>query len=124
MLSINLKKWQKGGVIGFAIGIIIACFLILSTTFNLGESVWKWLLYLNASLYVICKDITFINLKWFYYGLSGIMIIIYTAFGIIIGKVQQVNRPLTRRLLSVLIALVLIIYFVFNVLLGMWLEQA
>jgi len=53
----NLKKWQKRGLIGCAVGLLFACLLMLTVILDLDSAweriLWKWITDLHASLHVI-----------------------------------------------------------------------
>ena len=121
----NLKKWQKGGLIGCAVGLLFACLLMLSLILDLEEIVWKWITYLHASLYVISEAIIpFRPFRWVYYGFSGAIVVFYGGFGALMGRIQQVTSPFSRWLLTGLLALFLLLFHGVSFIIGMLLEHA
>lgn len=94
---ISLEKWQRGGVIGCAIGLLIACFtgllLTLGTNLDLHEAnnAWEWIIRLHAFLYLVFVTSIDIDSEVILHWLtSGAIIACYGGFGAIIGRTQQV----------------------------------
>jgi len=121
----NLKKWQKGGLIGCGVGLIFACLLMLSKTLDLEEIVWKWITELHMWLYVIFWRI--IPLRPYimgYYATAGAIVVFYGVLGILVGRVQQMASPIWKWLLTALLALFLLLFYGLSVFLAMWWEHA
>jgi hypothetical protein len=118
----SLKKWQKGGLIGGAVGLLIACVLMLSILLELylgsywAQAVGRWLTYLHDSLYLICGGITPV--------LAVAIVAVYGGFGALMGAIQQMANPFRRWGLTALLALFLPFIYWFNYQLAMALEYA
>jgi len=127
----NLKKWQKGGLIGCAVGVLFACSMMLSLTLELyldsreaGDLGW-WIIKLHGFLYFISEAIIpFRPFKWVIYGLAGIIVVVYGGYGAILGRFQQLASPRVRWLLTGLSVLFLLFIYWFNFQVAMWLEHA
>jgi len=126
----NLQKWQKGGLIGCAVGVLFACSMMLSLTLELyldsreAQKVGLWIFRSHASLYVISEAIIPLRpFKWVYYGMSVPIVVVYGGFGAIVGKVQQVTNPFWKWLLTGLLVIFLLFIYWFNFQVASWAEN-
>jgi hypothetical protein len=123
----NLKKWQKGVLIGCAVGLFLVCLVIvLFSTYRFPPSIIlppSILHILNAlpGAMTVLKLIGMLNFVlciallygvWYIESaplVVGIIVVFYCvfggAFGAIVGRVQQVTSPFWRWLLTALLAL-------------------
>jgi hypothetical protein len=118
----NLKRWQKGGLISGAVGLLIACLLMLLLVLGIllpsrqAENVGWYIVYLHHSLYLICGGIIPV--------LAVAIVTVYGGFGALMGVIQQMANPLRRWGLTGLLALFLPFIYWFNYQLAMALEHA
>ena len=111
----NLKKWQKGGLIGLGIGIILGCFV---------SPLSHWIPYVYfVSDPILYMNFVFANIVWLIhpgptsvggyedYIMPGAMVIFYGGFGAIVGRVQQVTNTRKRWLLTGLLAFFLLLFY-------------
>jgi len=116
----NLKKWQKGGLIGCAVGLFLVCLAIASffigTPTDLLGIVLKGILSLHFFLFVTCIYMG----SWI--GCVVAMVVLYGGFGAIVGRVQQVTSPFRRWLLTALLAVFLLVVYSFSFIIGWWFE--
>jgi hypothetical protein len=116
----NLKKWQKGGLIGCAVGLFFVClttalfFISILTDTDLSGIVLKGILSLHFFLFITCLG------SWI--GCAVAMVVLYGGFGAIVGRVQQVTSPFWRWLLTALLAVFLLVVYSFSFILGWWFE--
>ena len=117
----NLKKWQKGGLIGCAVGLFLVCLaIVLFFTYTFPPSILHILCALPGAMIVLqlIVMLNFVLAIALLYGgwyiesaplVVGIIVVFYCvfggAFGAIVGRVQQVTSPFWRRLLTALLAL-------------------
>ena len=117
----NLKKWQKGGLIGCAVGLFLVCLAIIlflyfpphiipppSIPYNIlyalpGAMIVLGLigmlnLVLGIALFYIESAAPVVGIIVFYCVFGGVL-------GAIVGRVQQVTSPFWRWLLTALLAL-------------------
>ena len=113
----NLKKWQKGGLIGCAVGIIFASFTIQGTGGGLGG----WIFNFHAIFFIMFHGIvTEYSSRFmadyggyvYVYGGSLAVVIFYGGLGAILGKIQQIHNPLWKWSLTALLALFLLLFYV------------
>ena len=113
----NLKKWQKGGVIGCGLGILFACSMMLTVIILGLDSVWRcimweWITKLHAFPFVVFGFLMHFPAIMSYLAGLGAIVVYYSGFGAIVGKVQQVTNPFWRRLLTgLLVIFLLFIYY-------------
>jgi len=122
----NLKKWQKGGLIGCAVGLFLVCLtIVLFFTYRSPPSIilppsilhilnalpgaWIVLALIGMLNFVLCMALLYGSyIESAALGV-GIVVVFYCvfggAFGAIVGRVQQVTSPFWRRLLTALLAL-------------------
>ena len=123
----NLKKWQKGGLIGCAVGLFFVCLaIVLFFTYIFPPSIKlpPGILHILYALPGAMIVLELIGLSNFMLGIAllymgshiefaapvvGIIVVFYCvfggAFGAIVGRVQQVTSPFWRWLLTALLAL-------------------
>lgn len=118
----NLKKWQKGGLIGCAVGVLFAIIIILSPT---KDSLGEWIADFHEVFFIIFHVIFYQYFETIYYDLgasvveyagSGAIVIFYGGLGAIWGRIQQINNPFWKWPLSALLALFLLLFYVLHVL--------
>jgi hypothetical protein len=112
----NLKRWQKGGLIGCAVGIFFACVLISfpQDIASLWYEIWEWLLSLHILLVAVIMSLQyFVPLQWVNCVFTVIIIVFYGGFGAVIGKTQQLGSLALRWLITGL--LILFILFIYSV---------
>ena len=85
----NLKKWQKGGLIGCAVGILLAVIAIIEPG---GRSLGGQIISFHAVFYMLLF-ITFYSSEIVYAGGAGAIAIFYGGLGAILGAIQQINNP-------------------------------
>jgi hypothetical protein len=116
----NLKKWQKGGLIGCAVGLFFVCLTIvlffIATPSDLSWIVLKGILSLHFFLFITCIY------GGFWIGCVVAMVVLYGGLGAIVGRVQQVTSPFWRWLLTALLAVFLLVVYYFSFILGWWFE--
>ena len=116
----NLKKWQKGGLIGCAVGLFLVCLAIASffigTPTDLPGIVLKGILALHFFPYITCINMGSLI------GCAVAMVVLYGGFGAIVGRVQQVTSPFWRWLLTALLAVFLLVVYSFSFIIGWWFE--
>jgi len=118
----NLKKWQKGGLIGCAVGLFFVCLTIVLSfiTYRFPPSILH-ILYALPGARIVLQLIVMLNFVlaiallyggWYIESaplVVGIIVVFYCvfggAFGAIVGRVQQVTSPFWRWLLTALLAL-------------------
>ena len=118
----NLKKWQKGGLIGCAGGVLFAVIIILSPT---EDSLGEWLTNFHEIFFVILHVITYMLSSRVMYDYGALIVeyggllaivILYGGLGAIWGKSQQINSPFWKWLITALLALFLLLFYVLHVL--------
>jgi len=121
----NLKKWQKGGLIGCAVGLFFVCLAIASffiyTLINtdLPGIVLKGILALHFFLFIFFFTRFYMG-SWI--GFAVAMVVLYGGFGAIVGRIQQVTSPFWRWLLTALLAVFLLVVYSFSFIIGWWFE--
>jgi sorbitol-specific phosphotransferase system component IIC len=107
----KLKRWQKGGLIGLIIGIILACIILLSPS---SHSLGRWIEDINTPCYVLAA---FVGFFWdesstqkviVEYGGAASVIIFYGVVGALLGRSQQIVDPSWKWLLTTLLIFVLL----------------
>ena len=118
----NLKKWQKGGLIGCAVGILLAVIIILSPH---RDSLGEWItdfhkiffLTLHVIIYTISSRIMYdYGALIVEYGGCLAIIILYGGLGAIGGRIQQIDNALWKWPLTALLALFLAAFYTVHVL--------
>ena len=91
----NLKKWQKGGLIGCAVGILLAVIIILTLhQDSLGEwvqdSLGEWVANFHSIFFIIIwAYLGEYSLTWsVVYGASVAIVIFYGGLGALFGRFQ------------------------------------
>ena len=117
----NLKKWQKGGLIGCAVGIIFASFTIQGT----GGGFAGWIFDFHAIFFIIFHGIVIKYSSRFMsdyggyiyvYGGSLAIVIFYGGLGALWGRIQQGTKPFWKWSLTALLALFLLLFYVLHTL--------
>lgn len=116
----NLKKWQKGGLIGCALGLLLAVIIILSPTKDsLGELITDFheviFLTIHILLYLV-DPAEQLSGSVVAYGGSLAIVILYGGLGALWGKIQQINNPFWKWPLTALLALFLLLFYVLHTL--------
>ncbi len=108
----NLKKWQKGGLIGCAVGILFAILMIT----NPGhESPGGWIVDFHSIFFALLY-ITFYSPKIVMWGGSVAIVVLYGGLGAILGKIQQGTNTFWKWSLTALLALFLLLFYVLHTL--------
>ena len=122
----NLKKWQKGGLIGCAVGLFFACLMMLPLTQGIDSWTWivrDWVANFHAIFLILS-----VGLSYFWgpsetsphaatvilYEWSAAIVVFYGVLGILTGGVQQMASPIWKWLLTALLALFLLGFYVMN----------
>ena len=142
----NLKKWQKGGLIGCAVGLFFVSLILLIFTVAWYLDSWKvknvgeWIAGFNIGAFVISEIImdiidrikdTHVNIGYIWnptvpfvcVGLVA-MVVCYGGFGAVVGRAQQVNNPRIRWLLTGILAIFLLLIYWFNFWVAMFVKYA
>lgn len=120
----NLKKWQKGALIGCGVGLLIVCLIVYALMVNgvreisldrPGGIVKLWILLLHWLL-AWPSFLPFMELQYYdYIGgwalLVAILVVFYGGFGASVGRVQQMTNPVWKWRLTGLLALFLIVFY-------------
>jgi len=120
----NLKKWQKGALIGCGVG-LFACLLMLALMEGPGSVtriVGEWIVRLHVLLYVTFDLFIRLPSMMSQYAFLGAIVVFYGGLGALTGKVQQMASPAWKWLLTALLALFLLFFYWFNLQLAMVLE--
>ena len=106
----NLKKWQKGGFIGCALGILLAAIVIIEPG---ARSPGGWIIDRHIIFFIIFLGIAIEHNSPYIYLCAGALVIVifYGGLGAILGKVQQIHSPLWKWLLNALLALFLAAFY-------------
>jgi hypothetical protein len=115
----NLKKWQKGGLIGCAVGLLLVCILFFilhpSDYHSLGERIadLHGILYWPADLLatIVSGDVGGPIAD---YGGAVTIVIVYGALGALFGRFQQIENPTRKWILTGLLALLLLVFYVMS----------
>jgi len=115
----NLKKWQKGGLIGCAVGLLLACILLLISPPSHYNSLGERIAYLHGALYILPGILTIILYgdiggAVLDYGGAVSIIIFYGGLGAIFGRFQQIDNPARKWLLTAVLALFLLLFYVIH----------
>jgi len=106
----NLKKWQKGGLIGCAVGILFTILMIIDPS---HESLGGWILDFHSIFFALLY-LTFYSPKIVMCAGSVAIVIFYGGLGAILGKIQQINNPFWKWPLTALLALFLLLFYVLH----------
>ena len=117
----NLKKWQKGGLIGCAVGILFAVIIILSPSKDsLGEWITDFHYIFFILLHVMVYKYLGSGIMYDYganiieYGGSLTIVIFYGGLGALWGRIQQNTKFFWKWPLTVLLALFLLLFYVLH----------
>jgi hypothetical protein len=119
----NLKKWQKGALIGCAVGLIIVCLIayawqdsgLVSYIIKLFALLLHyWLAWPFSWLW----DHGYIGYVTSWALLCAILVIFYGWLGAIAGRIQQMSNHTLRWGLSGLLVLFLIVFYGSSLLVG------
>ena len=119
----NLKKWQKGGLIGCAVGILFAVIIILSPT---EDSLGEWIAGFHEVFFIIFHVMVYkylgSGIMYDYgadiieYGGSAAIVILYGGFGALWGRIQQGTSTFWKWSLTALLAFFLLLFYVLHTL--------
>ncbi len=111
----TLKKWQKGGLIGCAVGILLAAIVIIEPGVR---SLGGWIIDRHIIFFIIFLGIAIEHNSLYIYLCGGALaiVIFYGGLGAIGGRIQQINNPYWKWLLTALIALFLAAFYTAHVL--------
>ena len=111
----NLKRWQKGGLIGCGVGILLAAIVIIEPG---GRSLGGWIIDGHVIFFIIFLGIAIeLNSLYIYLCAGALVIVIfYGGLGAIGGRIQQINNPYWKWPLITLLALFLAAFYTVNVL--------
>jgi hypothetical protein len=122
----NLKKWQKGGLIGCAVGLLIACITMPAICgYSFGYSFGEWILYPHEALYLapltlatICFGdegggdlVTFVITG----GWIATIVIFYGGLGALFGRFQQMVNAYWKWILTAILTLSLLFFYFMNI---------
>jgi len=119
----NLKKWQKGGLIGLGVGVILAVIIILSPH-TLGEWVANFHVVFLLIIWTwgVGQHESSLAMAIVEYGGSAAIVIFYGGLGALFGRFQQMASPTWKWSLTALLALFLLFFYGFNVNIAMMLR--
>ena len=112
----NLKKWQKGGLFGFALGVILSLLLFTDGIVIIG-ALGRIVLLFHIGFLLVFRiiNIYFLSSSAFFLPLLIFaLILFYTVLGTIWGLIQQINNPGKVYRYSFIYVLILSIYGLFN----------
>ena len=121
----NLKKWQKGCLLGCATGIVFAALTVLGVQqYQMGSLPWDWVLRFHSSPASIFDTILPLRPYILAYMTTAIsIVVVYGVYGAIVGRFQQVASPPIRWLLSGFAVLFLLFIYWFNFQVAMLFEN-
>lgn len=112
----NLKKWHQGGLIGFALGVILSLLLFTEDIPIIG-ALGRIVLFFHIGFLLVFRiiNIYFLSSSAFFLPLLIFaLILFYTLLGTIWGLIQQINNPGKVYRYSFIYVLILSIYGLFN----------
>ncbi len=112
----NLKKWQKGGLFGFALGVVLSLLLFTEHILIIG-ALGRIVLFFHIGFLLVFRiiNIYFLSSSAFFLPLLIFaLILFYTVLGTIWGLIQQINNPGKVYRYSFIYVLILSIYGLFN----------
>ncbi len=112
----NLKKWQKGGLFGFTLGVILSLLLFTEDILIIGAlgrivllfHIGFLLVFRITNIYFLSSSSVFLPMLIF------ALILFYTVLGTIWGLIQQINNPRKVYRYHFIYMLILSIYGLFN----------
>ena len=121
----NLRKWQKGYLIGCITGIVLAVLAVLGLhQYQMGTTLSDWVLRLHSSPAVIFD--TILPLRPYIVAdlaTAGSIVVIYGVYGDIVGRFQQVTSTPIRWLLTAFAVIFLLFIYWFNFQVAMLFEN-
>ena len=118
----NLKRWQKGGLIGLAIGVILG--LLVSPLANWIPYVHWVSILIRATHFIPAYLLSFGQVNssfWFntyydyqFYLYLGPIIIFYGGLGAVVGVTQRTGKLLEKFLIAFILVLFLILFYFAN----------
>jgi hypothetical protein len=133
----KLKRWQKGGLIGLVIGIILA-FLVhylaiwtrdlfpygseyriaFSYVYMILGGLDAWMMFshyiLAELLWLGSAPAPSLSISQEHYIFASAIVILYGGFGAIMGRVQQIIRPAWKWALTGLLIFLLLLFYALN----------
>ena len=112
----NLNKWQKGGLFGFALGVVLSLLLFTEHILIIG-ALGRIVLFFHIGFLLVFRiiNIYFLSSSAFFLPLLIFaLILFYTVLGTIWGLIQQINNPGKVYRYSFSYVLILSIYGLFN----------
>ena len=119
----NLKKWQRGALIGCAVGFVIVCLIVyVLQASNLVSYIVKlfmlllhyWLALPSFWLW----DHGYMSYMGSWVLLGAMLVVFYGGFGAIVGRIQQMTSRAWKWRLTGLLALCLIVFYGSSLLVG------
>jgi hypothetical protein len=115
----NLKKWQKGALIGLIIGIIFGLIISpLRRWIPLGNDLYIILVVVHISLLFFTEWFhtgSIAPMDWVNFIMSIAVTVFYCGMGAAIGGILQINTRLTRRISLALLIILLLLFYMVNV---------
>ena len=119
----SLKKWQKGGLIGCAVGVLFAVIIIISPH---RDSLGEWITDFHEIFFVLLHVMVYkylgSGIMYDYgadiieYGGSAAIVILYGGFGALWGRIQQGTSTFWKWSLTALLAFFLLLFYVLHTL--------
>ena len=111
----NLKKWQKGGLIGCVLGILLAAIVIIEPGVR---SPGGWIIDRHIIFFIIFLGIAIEHNSPYMHLCAGALVIVifYGGLGAIEGRIQQINTPFWKWSLTALLALFLAAFYIVHIL--------
>ncbi len=123
----NLKRWQKGGLIGLGVGLIFAGILLIDPISGIPRREWglgEWVGNFHFAFYILSAYLVILpaclagilscELGGTAFECAGLaaIVICYGGLGALFGRFQQLSKPVWKWLLTGLLALFLLgLYF-------------
>jgi hypothetical protein len=119
----NLKRWQKGGIIGLVIGIILGLFVSPLVSWIPIAPLISYLIIVTHFIPAYFLSFSFLNPDFFFHGYSiyhyypfylGPIIVFYGGLGAIVGLVQRTGTILEKFLIAIVLILFLALFYFAN----------